>query len=73
MSENSSLTVDHFERRHPVPNNDMESCKSRDTCGPFYKHGLTFIPTWISDHMPNKMWDEITYPLLNFNRCTDEV
>ena len=23
------------------------------TRGPFYQHGLTLIPAWISDHMPN--------------------
>ena len=23
--------------------------------------------------MPSKMWDEITYPLLNFNGCIGEV
>ena len=30
--------------------------------GPFYKHGLTLIPAWISNHMPCKVGDEITYP-----------
>ena len=44
-----------------------------DTWGPFYKHGLTLILAWISNHMPSKMWDEITYPFLNFNGCTVEV
>ena len=38
--------------------------------GPFYKHGLTLIPAWISNYMPSKMWDEITYPFPNFNGCT---
>ena len=32
-------------------------------------HGLT----WISNHMTSKMWDEITFPFLNFNGCTVEV
>ena len=41
--------------------------------GPFYEHGLTLIPAWISHHMPSKMWDEITYPLTNFNGATVEV
>ena len=44
-----------------------------DTCGPFYLHGLTLIPAWISNHMPVKVWDEITYPFLNFNGATVEV
>ena len=29
--------------------------------------------TWISKHMPSNMWDEITYPFLNFNGATVEV
>ena len=41
--------------------------------GPFYWHGLTLIPVWISNYMPSKMWDEITYPFLNFNGGTVEV
>ena len=44
---------------------------SRD---PFY-YGSTFIPVWISNHAPRKLWDEIIYPLSNFNgfNCTVEV
>ena len=34
---------------------------------PFYWHGITLIPAWISNHMSNKVWYEITYPFLNFN------
>ena len=45
-------------------------CISR---GPFYKHGFTSIPTWISNYIHYKMWNEITYPLPNFNGCTIEV
>ena len=41
--------------------------------GPIYKRGLTLIPAWISNHPPGKMWDEITYPFLNFNSGTVEV
>ena len=28
---------------------------------------------WISNHMPSKVWDEITYPFPIFNSCTVEV
>ena len=28
---------------------------------------------WISNHMPSKVWDEITNPSLNFNDATAEV
>ena len=41
--------------------------------GPFYWHGLTLIPAWITNYMPGKVWGEITYPFLNFNGCTVEV
>ena len=34
---------------------------------------LTLIPAWIINHMPSKVWDEITYPFLNFNGATVEV
>ena len=37
---------------------------------PFY---LTLIPAWISNYTHYKLWDEITYPFLNFNGCTIEV
>ena len=39
----------------------------------FYWHGLTLIQAWISNYMPGKVWDEITYPFLNFNGATVEV
>ena len=42
-------------------------------CGHFYWCELTLIPAWISNHTPSKVWDEITYPFLNFNSCTIEV
>ena len=29
---------------------------------PFYLHGLTLILAWISNHLPGKVCDEITYP-----------
>ena len=35
---------------------------------PFSQHGLTLIPPWISNHLPNKVWDDINYPFLNSRR-----
>ena len=35
--------------------------------GPLYYNGLTSIPAWINNHIPSKVWDEITYPFTNFN------
>ena len=45
-----------------------------NTSSPFYsEHSLTLITAWISNHMLNKVWDEITYPSSNCNSCTFEV
>ena len=41
--------------------------------GPFYKHGLTLIQAWMSNHTHSEMWGEITYPFPNFNVSTVEV
>ena len=38
----------------------------------FQYHGLISIPSWISNHMPSKVWDEITYPFPIFNGATIE-
>ena len=46
---------------------DVAGFTSDLSCYPFYQHGLTLIPTWISNHMPSNVWGEITYPFLNFN------
>ena len=32
--------------------------------------GLILIPAWISIHIHFKVWNEITYPIPNFNSCT---
>ena len=37
---------------------------------PFHKHGLISILTWIINHMPSKVWHEISHPLPN---STSEV
>ena len=36
-------------------------------CSPFCWHKLTFIPAWISIYIYYVVWDETTYPFLNFN------
>ena len=38
----------------------------------FLQSGLVAVTicAWISNHMPSEVWDEITYPLPNFNGCT---
>ena len=40
---------------------------------PFYYDGLTVIPAWINYYTHYNVWDEITYPFLNFNGCTVDV
>ena len=37
------------------------------------QHGSTLIPAWISNHIPGKIWDEITNPSPNFNGATVEI
>ena len=44
-----------------------------DPTGSFYKYGLIITPAWIDNHMPSKMYDEITDPFWNFNSLTVEV
>ena len=51
----------------------MEGSHTVTSRDPFYKHGLTLIPAWISNYIHYKLWDEITYPFLNFNGATVEV
>ena len=34
---------------------------------------LALIPACVSNYVYYKVWDEITYPFLNFNGCTVEV
>ena len=37
--------------------------------GPPLQTWINLIPAWISNHMANKVLDQITYPFLNFNGC----
>ena len=34
---------------------------------PFTNIFFTLIPAWISNYIHYNVWDEITYPFLNFN------
>ena len=72
---NALLVKNHY-LPNPVKYHWMDFIAGQEitiSSSPFYKHGLTLIPAWISNHMPGKVWDEITYPFLNFNSCTVEV
>ena len=40
---------------------------------PFTNMVLNLTPAWISNHTPSKMWDEVTYPFINFNGATVDV
>ena len=51
----------------------VDNTKPFDTICPFYYHGLTLIPAWISNYTDYNVRDEITYPFLNFNGATVEV
>ena len=54
----------------PMRLNPTENIK-RDL-GPLLLTWFNF-PAWISNHTSCKLWDEITYPFLNFNSATVEV
>ena len=41
--------------------------------GPFYLQGLSLIPAWISNNMPNIVLDEIISPIQNFDGANVEV
>ena len=42
-------------------------------CDHFHSHGLNLIPAWKSNYMHYKMWDEIPYTFLKYNRALVEV
>ena len=44
-----------------------------DTWDLVYWHGWTLILAWISNYIHYNVWDEITYPLPNFNGGTVEI
>ena len=66
------LTYSHEDR---LPNQLIQITRIEQTLtiwiqsGPFCWHGLTLIPAWISNHMPSKVWVEITYPVPKLQRC----
>ena len=43
-------------------------CSSPHASQPFWWHVLTLNPPWISNHMPNKVWDEITHSFKKLQR-----
>ena len=49
----------------------LEKRQLDDLRGPLYWQGLTLIPAWISNHMPKKVWDKITYPLIGSTHNID--
>ena len=51
----------------------LNTCCIMETKANFVNMGLILILAWISNGMPNIVWDEITYPFPNFNSKTVEV
>ena len=49
---------------------NINPCATKD---PLYKHVSTLVLTWMSNHMRNKMWDEITLLFANANGYTVDV
>ena len=51
----------------------IEAIRRDNNWGPFYWCHLTLNPTWICNHIANKVWDEIIYPFSNFSGGAVEV
>ena len=43
------------------------------TWGPFYYHGITLIPAWLSNYIHYKVWGELSFLVSNFYYSTVEV
>ena len=39
----------------------------------FYQYEIILTPEWISNHIPSKVWDGITYRFLNFSVTTADA
>ena len=48
---------------------DPKTQHLEQSVGIYSAHGAARV----SNHIPSKLWDEITNPFLNFNGCTVEV
>ena len=67
LQQNQMSSTNTFVDKHALINRKTQYQNQWNHQRPFYKHGLTLIPSWISNHMPSKVWDEITFPFSNFN------
>ena len=75
-SERRNVAINGSGKQSYVPRYTVERCDR--TGQPFlWPLLLTWfdciISAWISNYIHYKVWDEITYPFLNFNGCTVEV
>ena len=50
-----------------------KNIKMSTLLGPLLLTSFNLIPAWISNYIHYNVWDEITYPFLNFNGATVEV
>ena len=58
-----------YSRRWCISVQNYKQWERFDVRAPFYNDGLTLIPAWRSNHIPSRVWDEITYPFPNFKGC----
>ena len=69
----ASLGIYHFDIKH-MPMFALLGCYKNRHQGPLLLTWFNFnFTAWISNYIHYKLWDEITYPFLNFNGCTVEV
>ena len=70
----------YWKTKKVKPETDLQiifglECKfdTKEVHGNKYDKSYTAATAWISNHIPSKVWDEITYPFPNFNGYTVEV
>ena len=56
-----------------LPNIDMISDEYRHISYKYFEHGLTLLQSWIFNYIYHKLWDEITYPFLDFDGASNFI
>ena len=67
------VTVSSKEAWMLLVNPEASSIKPQQNVDHVYNYQkIPGVPAWVSNNLPGKVWDEITYPFLNYNGCTVE-
>ena len=60
-------------RQQAITSLSIKITEQVKSCRPWGRLSTTNVPAWVSNYIPRKVFDEITYPFPNFNGCTLEV